>query len=76
MPYETESRRSGSTGRSKKSKPQGGLAASVMTEPAKLLLLASLLAQDRIISNNGKAFLKGEKATCCVEEGGLEAGLM
>lgn len=32
---------------------------SVMTEPAKLLLLASLLAQDRIITNNAKAFLKG-----------------
>mmetsp|Transcript_6864 Transcript_6864/g.9220 ORF Transcript_6864/g.9220 Transcript_6864/m.9220 type:complete len:397 (+) Transcript_6864:49-1239(+) len=29
-----------------------------LTEPAKLLLLASLLAKDRIISNNGKAFLK------------------
>lgn len=29
-----------------------------MTEPAKLLLLASLLANDRIITNNGKAFLK------------------
>jgi hypothetical protein len=29
-----------------------------LTEPARLLLLASLLASDRIISNNGKAFLK------------------
>lgn len=29
-----------------------------LTQPAKQLLLASLLAQDRIISNNGKAFLK------------------
>jgi hypothetical protein len=33
-----------------------------MTEPAKLLLLASLLANDRIITNNGKAFLKGARA--------------
>jgi hypothetical protein len=29
-----------------------------LTEPAKLLLLASLLAKDRIITENGKAFLK------------------
>jgi SAM-dependent methyltransferase len=29
-----------------------------LTESAKLLLLASLLARDRVISNNGKAFLK------------------
>jgi hypothetical protein len=29
-----------------------------MTEPAKLLLLASILAKGRVISNNGKAFLK------------------
>jgi hypothetical protein len=47
-------------------RPQGvGGSSSVamgmlMNEPAKLLLLASLLAQDRIITNNGKAFLKGE----------------
>lgn len=31
---------------------------SVLSEPAKNLLLVSLLANDRIISNNGKAFLK------------------
>ena len=31
-----------------------------LTEPAKLLLLAALLAKDHIISNNGKAFLKGK----------------
>jgi len=29
-----------------------------LAEPAKLLLLASILAKDRAISNNGKAFLK------------------
>jgi len=29
-----------------------------MTEPAKLLLLASILAKGRVISSNGKAFLK------------------
>lgn len=29
-----------------------------LSEPAKLLLVASLLSQDRLISNNGKAFLK------------------
>ena len=29
-----------------------------LSEPARLLLLASLLATDKIISNNGKAFLK------------------
>jgi SAM-dependent methyltransferase len=29
-----------------------------LTEPAKLLLLAALLTNDRIISNNGKSFLK------------------
>ena len=29
-----------------------------MDEPSRLLLLASLLASDRLISNNGKAFLK------------------
>jgi hypothetical protein len=32
--------------------------ASGLAEPAKLLLLASILAKDRAISNNGKAFLK------------------
>mmetsp|Transcript_22134 Transcript_22134/g.43586 ORF Transcript_22134/g.43586 Transcript_22134/m.43586 type:complete len:335 (+) Transcript_22134:86-1090(+) len=31
---------------------------SRMTEPAKLLLLASILAKGRVISSNGKAFLK------------------
>lgn len=30
----------------------------MLTEPGRLLLLAALLAGDRIISNNGKAFLK------------------
>lgn len=30
-----------------------------LSEPAKLLLVASLLSKDRLISNNGKAFLKG-----------------
>lgn len=34
-----------------------------LSESGKLLLLAALLAKDRIISNNGKAFLKGE--SCC-----------
>ncbi|CAM9835951.1 unnamed protein product [Choristocarpus tenellus] len=29
-----------------------------LTEPARLLLLASLLAKDRLISHNGKSFLK------------------
>ena len=29
-----------------------------LSEPARLLLLASLLSNERIISNNGKAFLK------------------
>ena len=29
-----------------------------LTEPAKLLLLTALLSKDRIISNNGKSFLK------------------
>eukprot|EP01033_Poteriospumella_lacustris_P004400 gene4400-3139_t len=29
-----------------------------LTEPAKLLLLVTLLAKDKIISNNGKAFMK------------------
>ena len=32
---------------------------SFRAQPAKLLLLASLLAKDRIITENGKAFLKG-----------------
>ena len=30
-----------------------------LSEPAKLLLLAALLAKDHIISNNSKCFLKG-----------------
>eukprot|EP01038_Epipyxis_sp_PR26KG_P014928 gene14928-20080_t len=32
--------------------------AAALTEPAKLLLLASLLSKDHIISNNGKSFVK------------------
>jgi len=35
-----------------------GAGSDSLTEPAKLLLLASLLAKDRIITENGKAFLK------------------
>jgi hypothetical protein len=31
---------------------------AVMTEPAKLLLLASILAKGGVISQNGKAFFK------------------
>ena len=31
-----------------------------LNDSGKLFLLAALLAKDRIISNNGKVFLKGE----------------
>ena len=38
---------------------------SPRAQPAKLLLLASLLAKDRIITENGKAFLKGAHVFAC-----------
>ena len=34
------------------------MSAKPISEPGKMLLLASLLAKQRVISNNGKSFLK------------------